>query len=70
MDRLFTLRKKLKANIGHEKEHLEAVKKSIDSVMDYYIKELLPFNMDEFETYGSYYFERFKPKLLSDRIDY
>ena len=70
MDRLFTLRRKLKANIGHEKEHLEAVKSSIDSVMDYYIKELLPFNMDDFEKYGSYYFERFKPLRLSDRIDY
>lgn len=70
LDRISQLRKRVRSSFGINNDYLENVQKYVDQITLHFLTELLPFNMDEFEIYGSYYFHRFKPIIQRDRIDF
>jgi hypothetical protein len=70
LERINHLRKRLKSTYGIDKEYISKVLESVNQVTDHFIKEMLPYHVDEFETYGSHYFKRFKPIIMQDRFDY
>lgn len=70
MSRLNSLRAKVKSKYGESKSQLELTKNAIDGFLNYFINDMMVYHMDDFEVYGSLYFERFKNKKLIDRFDY
>jgi len=70
LDRLKNLRRRLKSSYGLNGEYLNNTKGYIDQMTKHFLSEILPYHTDEFELYGSHYFERFKSIILEDRVDY
>ncbi len=70
LDRIDHLRKRLKSSYGIDENYLRNVKESVDQITNHFLSEILPYHVDEFEQYGSYYFKRFKHVIMQDRIDF
>lgn len=70
LDRLFHLRKKLKAGLGFSKEDLTPFLKYSDRIKREVEENIVRFDHESLEFYGSIYLPSYKGKFLKDRIDF
>jgi hypothetical protein len=68
IDRIHELRKRLDEKYGFSKKELQEQIKYYKSFKEKLIKDYLPFNIEQFETYGSVYLESYKKERTHDRL--
>ncbi|MFC4634524.1 hypothetical protein ACFO3O_11435 [Dokdonia ponticola] len=69
LDRLWTLRKAIKKDIGYSEKVLSSIEKNTKKFLENYLKEFLPYNVDKIEMVGSIYLPSYKKTMLIDRLD-
>jgi hypothetical protein len=70
LDRLWILRKKVPSEFGFDDEELNAGITYYTDFMEYFLKEFLPFHVDDIERTGSVYLPNYRKKDLVDRLDF
>lgn len=68
IDRIYELRKSLDEKYGFSKKELEEQIVYYKSFKEHLIKDYVPFNIEQFETYGSVYLESYKKERTHDRL--
>lgn len=69
-NRIFKLRSRLNNRYGFPHENLKNNIKYFREYTEYFLKEILPYNYDMFEGYGSIYLPSYTDKILQDRVDF
>lgn len=70
INRLWKLRKRISKRHGYNNKDIEKSITNIESFKSYILKEVLPFQSELFEFYGSMYLPSYKHRNLIDRIDF
>ncbi len=68
IDRIHELRKRLDEKYGFSKKELQEQIEYYKSFKEELIKDYLPLNIEQFETYGSVYLESYKKERTHDRL--
>ncbi|HLP87900.1 MAG TPA: M48 family metalloprotease [Nostocaceae cyanobacterium] len=70
LKRLSELRKKIHNKFGYSTDILNNFIEQMNEFKIFLNTELIPYNFDNFEMYGSIYLPSFREKILIDRVDY
>lgn len=70
LNRLWKLKESLNDDVGIKKKDLIEYLDSFNSFKEDIINNILPFHIDEIETYSSLYLPNYKTKILYDRLDF
>ncbi|NDV20974.1 hypothetical protein GO013_16300 [Pseudodesulfovibrio sp. JC047] len=70
LSRIKKLRKKIHKRYGRTMTELNDEIRHFEGFVKHFLKDWLPYNMDKFEIYGSFYLPSYKRDFLIDRIDF